>query len=185
MDDSAFYHPRFLRDAVLEIAEVGAWSVRSMVVKGAILWIVWSVEVSMIFVMTLLTAVSVASSRLYCERCLRWCGARAKIVRLAASPDPSELARRVGAYDLGALEALPDPAPDAARWIEVDLESCEGCSHTNALTVSRVAIGRDKKGNEKRDVDSLLHRLVVSSDEAARVRALATRGGDAAAVATT
>ncbi len=172
-------NPLFLVEAVFEIADAGAWTMRGQPVKGGALWVIWTIEVLLVVGTTLFGAFAAASSAPYCEGCGRWCKSHPEKLRLATGPSTEGLAGRVKQYDLGALAEHRNAEPHAIEWVEVEVEACGGCGGTNALSLSRVKMGQDSKGNEKRDEETLLHRLLVSKEQVAWIQALAQRGATA------
>lgn len=177
----AVLNPLFLAEAVVEIADTGAWTIRGKPVNGGTLWVIWSIELLIVLGGALFGAFVAASSAPYCERCKRWCRSYPRALRLAIGPSTDRLASRVEQHDLGALAEHRNAEPHAVEWVEVEMEACEGCGGTNTLSLTRVKVGRDAKGNEKRNEEQLVQRLLVSSEQLAWVKGLASREAPMAA----
>lgn len=165
--------PPELVEAVVEIGEVGAWSLRGNDVNGPFLWVIWCIEALLVFGAAGFGAFGAGSANAYCEACARWCTGKDGVLRLTGEVDGAAIAKRLEASDLAALHGPALAAAAANDWHQVDLELCEGCGGTNTLSFSRIQVTHDAKGNEKRSEDVLVARLLVSKDQAAWVQGVA------------
>lgn len=165
--------PDVLWQAVLRINEVGAWRLRSVTTTGVVLWGVWAVEAAVIVGLGTLLGVVGSGAEPFCESCEAWCQ-KAEIGRVAAG-DEGELQRRMEAKDTGYLEQVGAPAADAAHWTRLDLWTCPRCSKTNALDATAISVTVDKEGKNLESQRTVFGKLLVSKDEAERLRATGQR----------
>lgn len=164
--------PDVLWQAVLRVNEVGAWRIRSLTPTGIVLWGIWAIEAVIIVGLgTLLGALGAAEP--FCEHCESWCE-KAEIARLKAA-DKGELKRNLEAKDSGYLDQVGMPATDAAQWTRLDLWTCPSCGRTNALDAVAISVSRDKEGKNVESSQTVMKGLLLSQEEAGRIRAAGQR----------
>lgn len=166
--------PRVLWSVLGEINAVGAWSLSSFTPTGAVLWVLWGAEALLILAPAVLVPLGVLAVP-FCERCDVWCEPTEDVARLAATglDEPGELKSRMDAKDLTALERLGTPGADDERWIRVDLHDCPSCGNLHTMTLKAITVSVDSDGETQHKEIEVVNHLLLSTDEAHRIRALA------------
>ena len=172
-------HPAALWRMILRINEVGVWSIGSShgvgqrhdPVKGVFLWLIWVAEGVVILTTAILVTTRMVGSRPYCEACDRW-AAPAQSVAAARHADPVELKRRLEAHDLDYLQQLGPRDPAGNLWLEAELCSCPTCQSLHTLTMKAVALVGDKKGKVQKKSTIVIDKLLLSGEEADRIKTL-------------
>lgn len=151
---------------IIDLSEVGAWTLRGNPVSGVMLWIVWIVEALIVFGTSLAVAGSTGNSRPFCEACESWCTARNDVARFAGENDGDAIGQRLMALDLGVLAQTPRAHPQATAYFQVDIARCESCGATNTLTFNRVHVTYDKKGNPQVHAKPIVNRMLLTPEQA-------------------
>lgn len=165
-------HPARLWGAMVAAARTGHWQLFKLRPSGAALWLMWVAEAAIVYVAATVMTVSQLNERGFCEGCQSWTVRDAGIARV-----PSEefltTRKHLEEHDLAYLASLGDVATDATAWTELDLHACR-CGELNLLDAYEV----QRSGKAARPVEArrqLLSKLVVRSEEARALRALAAR----------
>jgi len=163
--------PSFLFAMINEINATGAWTIRSWTPSGTALWVIWTLEAAIVYVLAVAVAVGEMNSDPYCENCHAWCPKTEAVLNVAAAPDQEEFKRRVEARDVRYLEQLGAMAQGAMAWEQIDLHTCPKCNSTNTLSVQHVTV-KMEKNEAKQETSESVAKLVLGISEADAIRRL-------------
>lgn len=163
------FHPGDLWILVRAVNEVGAWSLHSFTPKGAVLWVLWTVEVILIAGGALFVTWGAATGVPFCERCERWCDEQPGVLVVAAGDHLGELRRRLEAKDFAWLATLGSPEGQS-RFFRFDLHSCGRCKDTHTLNAHYVELSVDKEGKVSEKATTVADKLLVTAAEAETIR---------------
>lgn len=183
-------HPADLWQLLLIVNEKGAWSVRSGVVNGGALWVVWGAEAVCIIGTAVYVVIHSISEATYCEACDRYAPRAKSILSVIAGPNPSwqdkaavksyrrglkahaaELKQHLEVKDFAYVERLGAVQPGAVGWYDFELASCPQCNMTNTLTVTQFERKTPpNKAKQKITRRNVLRQLLLSASEADTVR---------------
>jgi hypothetical protein len=171
--------PSILWSVMTEVNEAGAWSIGGFTPSGAVLWVLWGLEATLIctpafFVSLGMTAVP------FCERCERWCEAAQDAARISHC-EADVLRQGVEASPLDFLKRLGAPSVRDTTWIRADLHACPSCDNLTTLSLREVTVSVNEKGERNEVERELIHQLRVSLGDAEGVRALGASAGESAA----
>jgi hypothetical protein len=162
-------------ELVRSVNASGAWSLGGFEPTGIALWAIWAIELLVILGVAWLVAHAMIAMEPYCERCESWCPGKPVPMRLAPI-DEADARRRAESHDLGALVSM-GPPPDDSAWTQLTLHACPRCDRTNSLIVEAITRKVDAKGKENVSKKELVRHLLLSAEEAGRVRAAAPARG--------
>jgi hypothetical protein len=168
--------PGLLWDAINEVSEVGAWSIRGLKVSGGPLYFIWGCEAVIILGTTVAAAVAVLTTTPFCEACQSWCH-ETKELMLVGDADAGALKRRMEAKDFDYLKSLGIKEGDQPDWVRIDLHDCPRCGQTNTLNVLREHLTIDKKGKRGKKSAGVVNNLLLSKSEVFRLRQLSQEQG--------
>jgi hypothetical protein len=169
---STSLEPGVLWQAAQKIAAKGAWSMLGVTPTGLGLYAVWALEALVIVSVSTLMAASAVFQLPFCERCRRWAKAHARLPRLAAAADASDLRLQLESGNTDALKELGKAAPQADQFTELELHSCAKCKNLHVLTAKTVTVARDRKGKESRSQKTVIEGRLLDASRAADVMAL-------------
>jgi hypothetical protein len=176
-------NPAHLWRVIKVLNQYGVWKLSKTdkeAVNGIMLWIVWCGEAALV-VGCALALVIPALAKPFCEECESWCTDKKEIGKASAT-NTAELIRRLEAKDFAYLPPLP-AEPPAMTWCSLMLSACPGCGQTNALSVSRITLTKNKKGQVNKTSKSLMNRLVLTPQEAGALVRACQEGPAAAPIA--
>ena len=159
--------PGLLWNFISAINDNGVMSIRGWVPKGGILWAFWSLELVLIFVPAMMVVMAERNSTVYCEDCKTWCKL-APTVDLGDT-DLDTIAQRLEAGDMNALTALPPREAEAWAWTRVEVMQC-GCAKTHTLSLKKVWIEADDKGERAEKDAVVVNRLIIDRPTAEQLR---------------
>lgn len=164
----AILFPPTFFEIILQIGRDGVWTIGSSseTVSGVALWIVWGIEALIVFGVSLTVAYSIADAEPFCESCESWCIPREDVLRLTAHADSEALRTRLLDRDVDVLGQATRAAATDLVWHQLDLCRCEKCGGTNTLTLSRVILSYDKKGNAQTKKVPLVARMLLDAEQA-------------------
>ncbi|HEV2990802.1 MAG TPA: hypothetical protein VG759_20355, partial [Candidatus Angelobacter sp.] len=185
-------HPIGLWKVILAVNEVGTWSLRSDVINGVFLWIVWVSEAACIIGLAVYVAVQSIRDSTYCESCDRFATPAKGVCFVGADPasriedkaalksyrqglklQATELTQHLELKDFAYVEKLGSERTQEMAWYSFDLASCPQCNITNTLSVTQFQRTLEaKKGKEKTTNRKVLHQLLLTSTEADSIRKL-------------
>jgi hypothetical protein len=161
--------PSALWEVIQRINEVGAWTVKGTTPTGAVLWVLWAAEATLVIGAAIFGAVT-AVNHPFCENCDVW-SEESKGVAVLGGEDPKALKERLMSDKLiPALEGLGPPSANDNRYAVLDLQSCPSCKAFHTLSAGLVV----KKGN-KTERAELMSKVLISTTEAEGIRALGLR----------
>ena len=165
--------PEALARLIRLINATGAWSIgkHGEPVKGAALWVIWIAEAACVLAAAVIAARKVGGARPFCETCGRWCSA-ARNVFSAKPVDPAELKRQLEARDFDFLRRTGAAAQSDRAWFQINLFECEQCQSMHALSAVFARLERDKKGNDRKVLRTVVDKLLISPKEAEALRSL-------------
>jgi hypothetical protein len=174
-----FPRPDVVWDFAREINTRGTFTLHDSPVTGTFLWILWFAEA-----LTMLAVVGVLPPQLlrkqsFCEPCGRWCRKPKGIIRLAHG-DEDLLKSQMEARNFAYLASIQRAHYDTPMHFHVEIVQCGTCDETNLLTVNRITVGKDSKGNRQETVKKIVDRLHIGADEAEDIKALSTVGEEPA-----
>ena len=184
---ATLWPPSFV-EAVGEINRVGVWTFafrsRSIgdAVHGGLLWAVWVIEAIIVLGTGWVAgfgnhgaAAEGEDAQPVCSACGRQVVTEEDVLRLPVPSAPEQLAARVRALDLSALDA--GALPTGLAWCQADLGACP-CGATTTLSLWHMQLDSGVK-----HPSPLLHHLGVSPDHVQQLRAIAARFKSAQAAA--
>lgn len=176
------FSPDVLLGYIGHVYEHGAWRLKNHAdpVTGVPLAILWVIEFITVLAGSTLIPWHAVADKTYCEDCRQWCETESDLARLPVENQES-IAEDVNAGDLRALYELPRLPEAASEFLRVNIIHCPACSETNYLTLNRVAMSLDDKGEVKVDSTTLADRIVISRSDADRLRELPAYGPPVAA----
>lgn len=167
------FSPAVLLDVVRAVNHSGYWSLSSTgrdAPSGTFLTLIWLTEGLAVLGTALGVAYAMARSRMFCERCNRWCSPARPLMQTAAG-DAGRARQALEAHDFSYLRSL-GPQVDPARGWTLDYERCAGCDELHAVSLREHAKVVDKKGRVKRaKTKTLVDRLLVESSEVGAITA--------------
>lgn len=165
-------HPVRLWNAMATAARTGHWQLFQLRPTGSALWGMWTLEAAIVYAAAIVMTLSQLNERGYCEGCGSWTVRDMDIARVPAD-DFLATGKHLEQRDLAFFATLGEVAPDATSWTAFDLHTCR-CGALNLLDAYEVA--RTARGARAVDARRLLiSKLVVHSQEARALRALAAR----------
>ncbi len=158
--------PRFLWTAIPAINEAGAWSLGGgdTPCTGPSLGLVWMLEAAIIF---WACYKSVELAQPFCERCRKWCPARA-----IACLEPMDSAELQTTLETRQLEKLRlSRATEAQDRVMLELASCPHCNRLHALSARQFTI-KVNDGKPTEQTTKLVQHLLLTPDEATAIQHL-------------
>jgi hypothetical protein len=148
----------------------GSWGMTGNAnVTGVFLAIIWVIEIGMIMVPAVLTAISVGGLQPFCEACSRWTTTEKGIKRLQPGGG-DDMWDKVLAGDLIPLDALVRASGQEQTHIRFDLASCPECAGSDYLTIQVVQKSLDNKGNVTEKETALGEHLWVTREHVEFIR---------------
>lgn len=184
--DIAFaFRPDMLLWYMEELYEHGAWKLKDNAepVSGIPLAILWVLEFVAVLAGSMLIPWHAVAERTYCEDCRQWCETDSDIARLPVENQES-VAEDVNAGNLRPLYELPRLPEQSPEFLRVNLVHCTACSEANYVTLNRVTVSVDDKGEVKVDSKTLADRILISRSDSDRLRALPAYGSPPAPATT-
>lgn len=159
------------------VYEHGAWRLKNHAdpVSGVPLAILWGLEFLTVLAGSTLIPWHAVADKTYCEDCRQWCETDSDVARLPIESQES-VAEDVNAGNLRPLYDLPRVPEETPEFLRVNLVHCAGCSENNYVTLNRVSVSVDDKGEVKVDSKTLADRVLISRSDADRLRALPAYG---------
>lgn len=165
--------PSAMWSAIEFVNEKGWYSIKGQTPTHGALWLIWGIEAIGVIAGGAWGGKAALADAVFCETCGEWAEAEEPRARLACPADPGTT-RALIQGGLDALATLP-PAP-APRGVALELEllQCPRCPLAT-LQVQHVQRGVDDKGNEQVEERSLTAQRLITPEEVAHVRELASR----------
>jgi hypothetical protein len=163
------WSPGFLLAFGQELFQNGSWGITSDTpVTGWVLVGLWVVELFVVSVVAIIAA-ALDSDTAFCEHCLKWTESEKGVAQLDADgAEPAWV--QITAGDLVGLAEF-QPAPSGSqRFVRLDLASCPQCTGSRFLTIKRVEITHDKKGNPKENETPLVTNAILKPEHEEIVR---------------
>ena len=151
------FDPLIIFAAIQAFAEIGVWELRGFQPKGWQLYACWSIEAIMIIGFAYVSGGG--SEDPYCERCGKWTEPNGHITRLALASDLE--IRTALEEDYGILTSLASQEVDDANYLDVSVHCCGSCDESNFMSLDRVAITVDSKGEVQVSTDSVVKCLIA------------------------
>jgi len=165
-----FIFPWQLWEVIEVINREGAWNLKGTTPTGIALWLIWGAELVVVMGLAAFTAYSQAADTPFCEKCSAWAIAVFTGRRYGPSQDLDGLRRRLETGDLGVFAKLP--AAEGNELTSVDLQACPTCKQRGFLSVEKVVVSTNKKGERKEDKTKLLRHLIMQGASLEAARAL-------------
>jgi hypothetical protein len=170
-----FYRPDLLVGIIVQINEVGPWSIGNFgssgshePEKGFFVWVVWLIEAGVILVTPNLFATSFMDDT-FCEGCDVWCDRREGLALIPLNGGQHALRDKLEEREWASIVGPVDPRCHC----RLDVHSCPKCDGTHTLTASVLTHGVDSKGRPTVNVVRWVDKLILTKEElAALVAAL-------------
>jgi hypothetical protein len=140
--------------------ENGSWGLMGdNPVTGWFLVVAWLIEAGVILFVAV-AAAAIDSDTAYCERCQQWTDMQKGVASLDASGAEQTWSRITAGDLVGLAEFQPAPA-GSLKFVRLDLAICPQCQTSHFLTIKRVEITHDKKGNAKENEQALVTNAIL------------------------
>jgi hypothetical protein len=163
------WSPGFLIVFAQELFQNGSWGLTSDApVTGWVLVGLWVVEFGVISVVAVIAA-SLDSETAFCEQCQEWTTMEKGVAQLDADgTEPAWV--QITAGDLVGLAEFQPAPPGALRFVRLDLGSCPQCTSSRFLSIKRIEITHNKKGEPKENETSVVTNAVLTPQHEEIVR---------------
>lgn len=163
LDDLWIWKPNEVWEIVQLILPEGTWSIgrsSDLAVSGTPLAIVWIIEALIIVGIPLFSAVL---KSVYCEECEKWIDDE-KELKFAITEDIELVKTELESGNLTRLKTLEKLSEDdeSRNHIKIHYAICSECNHTAYMSLDKVIIETDKKGNAKPNTTELFEHLMIS-----------------------
>lgn len=167
---TAFWPPALFSFAEL-LFDQGSWGIKGATVTGWFLVAFWVAEVGVILWMA--TAIALTNAQLpFCEVCNDWTDVEQGVAKLNSTGEEPAW-QQVLSGDLPSLAEFPPAEPSAQQFVRLDVARCPRCEQSRFLTVHRVEITVDKKGNETTKEKPVVINAMLTPSQFAVVEACA------------
>lgn len=126
----------------------------------------WVVEALIVFVLAFVSR-KVYGNQPFCEDCNAWTNETKELAALPVSSDDPAWQTVIGG-NVSSIRKL-QLAPDANRYVELQLASCPTCTRSDFLTAVSVEMSVNKEGNLERKESDIFRALAISADQKAEV----------------
>lgn len=168
---SAFWPPTLIGFAE-HLFDQGSWGFKGVAnINGWFLVCFWVGETGLILWMA--TAIALTNAQLpFCEACNEWTDTEQGVARLnATGQEPAW--QQVLSGDLPSLAEFPPAEPTAREFVRLDVARCPRCEQSRFLTIHRVEITTDKKGNDTTKEKPVVINAMLTPSQFAVVEACA------------
>lgn len=157
---SLLFAPDSLFTVIDLIAANGIWEMFGATPKGGVLYTLWLIEAGLVVGTAVLVSTNITAP--YCEYCRRWTTETAGAASLQHA-DHAGLRQQLedGQYEI--LDTLREGA-DPLDGLCVTTYHCDECTDSSYITVKKVRITFDDKGNEQRNEEDVITHLHIPDD---------------------
>ena len=156
---------------VFTLYQHGAYTLLHEKVEGPLILFFWIAEAAVIVGLAVKVAAARSSKNVYCEHCDRW-GTCRTILEFRDENIP-ELQSALLAGNFDPLSSVTPRDLSEDRWCCLLFEGCPSCDNTQSLTLQRTRFLRDANGRTKIKNTPLLHRLLLTPEQTAKIALLA------------
>lgn len=176
------WYPKVLTSYIAVFYEEGFWSLKGdMNVSGVFLASVWLIEAGVMAFSAWAAASSLLRESTYCETCDEWSQHRTDLARYSIG-DEAALARRLEARDLEALSSRPGVFESSPVYLMLNAHVCSTCDEHCYITVQKVTIKIDDKGEAKTETKAIVDRLGVDGATLKQILATAPKSPEVAGI---
>lgn len=163
LDDLWIWKPNEVWEIIQLILPEGTWSIgrsSDLAVSGTPLAIVWIIEALIIILIPMFSAIL---NSVYCEECERWVNDE-KELKFAINEDIEQLKTELESGNLTLLKTLEKLSEEneLKNHFKLNYAICTECNHTAYMSLEKVIIEVDKKGNSKANTTELFEHLMIS-----------------------
>lgn len=164
------WSPWVLASFAQDLYENGSWGLGNATLTGVILVLFWLAEAFILYGMTIFCSL-IDADKPFCEACNEWTEKEQGLVLFTG--DGTDAAwREVLSGHWRLLEKFPLLGESAAQYVRLDLTHCPTCGGANYLTIQRVSITRDDKGEESKTETALLTNASLTPSDVQFIRSL-------------
>lgn len=154
------------------LGHLGAWSIKSVVVKGGFLYFVWFVEAVIIMGLIIAHSYTTIKSMPFCERCNIWIKSKIRISRLQPITDVAGFKNELERKDYSRLLNLERMSSSDNAYTVIELLICPSCREQHLLNVEKVRITTNSKGKKIESHTTIIENLIISEDTFLLARSL-------------
>jgi hypothetical protein len=157
---------------ILQINDTGWYSIKSLTPSGGVLWFFWGIEALIIVGAAVAGGLMAIDGEVFCERCMTWCDDSPLTTHLQV-PDDSP-ANSFSSGNIKALEALTVTDAQQNPHFRLSLKHCSACDRFTTAQLALVRFETNDKGEVSQKSEDMGPAHVLSADEVARVKLLAS-----------
>lgn len=169
-----FAEPGRIWELACFLNEDGWYSISSWTPKGVALWILWSIEAVIVIGTITLIAGHEVSSRVFCERCERWCRPVNDMMHLMVT-DNDDLMARIAGGNLVAMGELPIAPATTTPFFRIGMSRCDSCTDTATFRMQLVGHQQKKDGELEEQTTEIFGNRMLTAEQMKRLEALAAR----------
>lgn len=166
----AAWSPSVLLSFAQDLFENGSWGLGNTTITGWFLVLFWLAEAVLLYGMTIFCSL-VDAHKPFCEACNVWTKSEQGLVLFAGDGTDSAWPEVLSGH-WRQLEKIPLLAEASSQYVRLDLTTCPSCGGANYLTIQRVTITRDDKGEESKDETALLTNAALTPSDVQFIRSL-------------
>lgn len=133
-------------------------------IAALILGIVWLVEAALIGGLAVASAAAKVGS-LFCERCNGWVDEPGQTPQLQIAENSQSILERVMVGEVLALREMEEALSNESVFLVAESSCCHKCRQLNTLTVKKVTLSTDDKGNEQRKEEAIFAHMLITLEE--------------------
>jgi hypothetical protein len=168
-----FSRPKVVWDFAMELSTEGTFSRGDKPVKGTELLIFWGLEALGILGCVTVIPILGLRQRTFCETCNRWMPKAEPIMRVAPA-DEETVRQQMIAKNLPHLTTLGWATSQTPHHLLVELRKCPRCDESSFVSVNRITITVNNKGQRQEKVKKIVDRMRLTPEEVAMLRELAS-----------
>jgi hypothetical protein len=155
---------------MLNLFADGSWGLSgNTTVHGWPLVALWIIEAGVIITLSVMTAVAQIADRPFCEACQRWVSGHAPHFYVGDGTEPVWNEVQQGTFETLAMTSRATGAEPT--FVRLTLNTCEGCSDSNFLTITACRNTVDNKGNPKLEEKKVITNLILAPQQVDIVQA--------------
>jgi len=154
-------------DVIARIGEaVGqeGYEIRSLTIKGLVLFGFWAIEAIIIVGASAYLAGSVIKDMPFCERCHLWLDDKESVSKFQPIQDERDFRYQLELGNYSILSQLKKLDPLSSTFTEFELRQCKKCSELRVLSLKSVMVSTDKDGKEQRTEKAIVDKLLVNAE---------------------
>jgi len=157
----AFLHPNVLFKAIVQLNEVGTFNIKSNVVSGWFLWLIWAIEAALIIFIPILMASSGKASKPFSELNNSWMKKRDLEGKIKFVENKDELLNDLGRGNLKILKEHLPTEEIGDNYATVSVHESQG-DPKRYLTVTNISNTTNSKGETKKTDTTVIEYFLIT-----------------------